>query len=153
MRTGFSLLELMIVIFIIGILSAVAVPSYQSYIARGHRTDAKAILMEASSWVERQFLANNCYNKDSPINCASQDAGNTLALPSALSRVPKTGATIVYNVSFSSQLQDSFTLQAVPAAGGPMNSDSCGTLTLSNTGNKTANGSSTAATIDSCWNN
>ena len=154
MRNGFTLIELLITIAIIGILSAVAIPSYQSYMARGYRADVRAVLLEATSWVERQYLANNCYDQTTPTLCNTiPHPAAALALPAALQRAPREGNTIAYNISFvaGQPTQTTYTLQAVPTVGGPMVGDACGTYTIDQVGGKSANGVTNAATMTTCW--
>jgi type IV pilus assembly protein PilE len=59
---GVTLIELMIVVVIIGILSAIAVPSYRSYVLRTHRTGATATLLRIQQAQEKYFLSNNAYS-------------------------------------------------------------------------------------------
>ena len=58
---GFTLIELMIVVVIIGIISMIALPSFQASMAKGKRTDAKTALMESSSRMEQYYLDNKTY--------------------------------------------------------------------------------------------
>jgi type IV pilus assembly protein PilE len=122
---GFTLIELMIAVAIIGILASIAIPAYQQYVLRANRADAQAILMETAQFMERYFTTNNSY----------ADA----ALLSGQS--PKTG-TAKYTISFSSQSDTAYTLQAAPQ--GSQTADSCGTLSVDQTGATTAGGTG-------CW--
>jgi type IV pilus assembly protein PilE len=147
---GFTLIELMITVAIIGILAAVALPSYLEQVKRSRRNDAKALLLEAAQWVERQYTVTNAYNLRSPGTPATDTMTTTTSLlPTGFTKSPKTApsaATAYYNISFSAVSATGFTLQAVPSGG--MVGDKCGTLSVSHTGLRSKSGS---ASDDDCW--
>ena len=133
---GFTLIELMIAVAILGIIAAVALPSYQNYVRDANRAAAKAIIYESAQFMEQFYTENNRYDQDL--------AGNAAALPAALSQSPKTGAA-QYNITLQAVANATFTLQAVPV--GSMAGDVCGTLTLPNTVLQGAGGD-----VAACWN-
>jgi type IV pilus assembly protein PilE len=61
---GITLIELMIVVVIVGILAAVAYPSYREFVARATRNEAKAALLKAATNQERFYLQNNQFSTD-----------------------------------------------------------------------------------------
>ncbi|SVC71612.1 uncharacterized protein METZ01_LOCUS324466 [marine metagenome] len=61
---GVTLVELMIVIVIVGILAALALPNYRQYVAKAKRNEAKAALMQIATLQERFYLQNNTYTQD-----------------------------------------------------------------------------------------
>lgn len=66
---GFTLIEVMVVVAIIGILASIAIPSYTGYIQRAHRSEGTAALAEYNSKMAHYYLDNNNYGAvgDCPI--------------------------------------------------------------------------------------
>ena len=137
MAHGFTLIELMIVVAIIGIIAAIAYPSYQEYVRSAKRTDAETVLMELAHFMERYYTANGRYVESN---------GDEPDLP--FSQAPKDSAAKAYDISLvaDSTSATAYVLQAVPT--GSMSGDKCGTLTLSNTG---AKGQDAGASLAQCW--
>ena len=79
---GFTLIEVLIALAIVGILSAIAIPSYFSYIERANRADAKATLMDATQFMQRFYSLHNSYS-------TQRDGRTRVALPAALQRSPR----------------------------------------------------------------
>lgn len=124
---GFTLIELMIAVAIIGVIAAVAFPSYQDHVRRSNRAVVKGLLYENAQLLERFYTQN------------SQYTGAILSITQS----PKTGAA-QYNISLQAVANNTFTLQAIPT--GSMAGDVCGTLTLTNTGVHGAGGG-----VTECW--
>ena len=129
---GFTLIELMIVVAVVAILSAIAYPSYQEYVRRGHRAEARAGLLQAAQWMERAATAQGTY----PLRAQ---------FPAGLQAVPNGRYTIALNSTDG----ESFTLTATPQ--GSQSGDRCGAYTLSNTGLRGANGHTSGAIVTQCW--
>jgi type IV pilus assembly protein PilE len=127
---GFSLIELMITVVIIGILAAIAYPSYQEQVRKSRRADGKVTLMQTAQQLER------CYTRFAAYN----NGGCGVGLP-----VPSDEGfyTISGNVG-----PTTFVLNAAPQ--GPQASDAkCGTLRLTNTGVQGSQGGD--ADANDCW--
>ena len=136
---GFTLLELMIAVAVVGILAAVAIPNYSRYVRQANRADAKTILLENAQFLERNYTENNKYHKDS--------GGDDISIPVTVS--PKTG-TALYNISAATLTATTYKLTATPVTGKTMANDECAALSINQLGQKTVSDSATLS-ADECW--
>lgn len=134
---GFSLIELMIVIAIIGILAGIAYPSYTSSVRKSHRTEAKEALLAAAGRQERHYLQQNVYVID---NADITDVSNA---------VTTNGYYNITTASCSNSSATCFVMTAT-ATGAQASDTDCNTFTIDNTG---AKGSKTSAGVvtTECW--
>jgi type IV pilus assembly protein PilE len=135
--TGVTLVELLIAVAIVGILAAIAYPSYQAQVRRGNRTDAKAELMEAAQELEKCYTRYGAYN-----NVACNSYNVTLAG----NRLSEKGK---YRITFAagSVTANTYILRAALEQGRGQDPE-CGVLTLDQSGLR---GRSGDAPIDRCW--
>ncbi len=139
---GFTLIELMITVAVIGVLSAVALPSYQEYINRQRRADAQTQLMAAQLWMERFYSVNLRYDQDS--------GGTAVSFSNQpFAKSPSDGGAAAYNLTLSAVARNSYTLIATRA--GSMASDGCGNFTLTQTGAKGLVSNASDKTVAKCW--
>lgn len=131
LQGGFTLIEVMITVVIVGILAAVAYPSYTEYVARGHRTQLKTQMQAAQQWMERRYSERYYYGNE---------AGNEVAPEAFASQgfatSPPTGegaARYTLGVEIDDDGQ-SYVLTATRV--GTMSSDRCGNPTVTNHGVK-----------------
>ncbi len=144
-QRGFTLIEVMIVVVIIAILAAIAYPSYTEQVNRARRAAAKAALMEAAQWLEREYTVSNNYSR------RGNGATITAAVLAAAPLKSRSEAADFYTLQFQAgePTATTFTLEMVPQS--TMASDRCGTFRLTHTGAKTISASADEAQRKLCW--
>ena len=137
-QRGFTLIEVMIVVVIVGILTAIALPNYSEYIRRGHRAEARAALLQGAQWMERAATATGTY----PL---------TASFPTTLTTMQSGRYTVaVASPPASAASGAAFTLTATPAGG--QVGDKCGSYTLTHSGVRGAASAASGALVTECWN-
>jgi len=140
MQRGFTLIEIMIVVVIVAVVATIALPSYEQYIQRSHRAQARAGLLQAAQWMERVATAHGVY---------PESTSSSTPLPASLSAA----AGPRYIVSLKKSTPAAYTLLATPQGG--QSADACATLTLNHAGVRgvmTDSNEQSAELIAECWN-
>jgi len=158
-QQGFTLIELMITVAIIGILSAIALPSYSEHVKKGKRTEAKVELLRIAQMQESYFVQNLSYAKDLTTGTGGLGLGTSVK-----------SETDLYNISLSATKDDNtactglsgsactkFTLTATPDSSESQAGDTlCTGFRIDNIARKFATGSGVTGYADSdkakaCW--
>lgn len=131
---GFTLVELMIVVAIIGILAAVALPSYTMYVLKSHRSSAITAVLDLASREARYYTTNNTYTS------------SLVTLGYTADPMPVADSiNHYYDLSVTTASSTGFTVSAAPA--GNQVNDICGTFSYNDLGVK----SISSGTLNECW--
>ena len=127
-QSGFTLIEVMIAVVIIGILASIAYPSYTQYVTRTYRDSAKACLSEYAHAMERRYSTKLSYEGETPkLECASASSLDSR-----------------YKIEVTTITQSTFTVTAKPTPLQEAKETQCGTMTIDQKGKRTA-------ATDKCW--
>lgn len=137
-QRGFTLTEMMIVIAIIGIISAFAYPSYVEQVRKSKRSDAKIALQQIAQRQESHFIKNYSY------------ASTLTAMGYAADTIPSPEND--YQITIDSASATAYTLKATPAStSGQAQDKLCAAFTLDQMGRKIAKNNEGVVTTDKCW--
>jgi len=146
MQRGFTLIELMVVIVIIGILAGIAVPAYNSSVQKSRRTDAKNGLLDLATREEKFYSVTNNYSSQMSDLYPGQ-TGTSLTTQTSGTAYYTLSVPTVTAASGASATAAYFQATAVPISGTAQANDACGTFTIDSNGVT----SNTGNTATNCW--
>jgi type IV pilus assembly protein PilE len=137
---GVTLIELMIVIIVVAILAAVAIPSYRNYVLRAHRVEAKTALLNLAAAQEKFYLVNNTYAANGVLSTA----------PPAGLGLPATSENGWYTIAIAAGANAATFSATATATGTQTEDEDCATFTINAQGVKSATRSGGGASTV-CW--
>lgn len=140
---GVTLIELLVAITIVGILAAIAYPSYTQYVTRANRAAAKSVLLRVADRQEQHFADNKSYAAD--LTQLGYGA-NGFMIDDQGAEVGASDPDRIYEITLTNTSATTYTAEAAPQLYQASEDTACGTLTLTHSGTRSQTGSS-----DDCW--
>ena len=142
-QKGVTLLELMVVVVIIGIIAAIAYPSYTQFIVKSKRAASTSVLLQVADRQQQFFMDNKQYaTKLSTLGFAADD----YMINDDGTMVSASDSRRTYKITLTGATATAFTVEAIPQLVQASRDTDCGTMTLSSAGAKGQSGSG-----DNCW--
>lgn len=150
-HTGFTLLEMLVTVAIVGILASLVWPSYRESIAKARRGDAQRVMIEAQQALERFYSNNNTY-----LN-ADGTPGLPAGFQTTIPREVAAGSCPAYNLTVAATAT-TYTITGTRhsstvggKACGSQRTDKCGNFTLDSTGRRNIANAKTGVVVTDCW--
>lgn len=144
-NAGFTLMEVMIVVVIVAVLTAIAYPTYMRHVVRTQRVAAEGCLSQLSSYMERYYTTYLRYDKAGSASGAAANALPTLDCTSN----QQSGRYYTFAFDAGQPTQTTYKINAAPIAGTQQARDSlCGTVSLDQTGQR---GKTGVGQLSDCW--
>lgn len=151
--TGFTLIELMIVVVIASILLTIAIPSYRHYIQQSRRTEAKTALLDLAGREQRFFSTQNSFTTSfTSLGYAASGNPSSVTVGSGYYSISVSVPAAAPDPQAASIAAPSFSFTATPVAGTSQASDSdCASFTVDSIGYQSAQNSSSSDNTTNCW--
>jgi len=132
-QDGFTLLEVLIAVAIVGLMMTLAYPSYREYLTKARRTEAQLALLNVATRLENFYMNNHCSFKEATL----QKLNSPSITPNGL-----------YALELTQQTDSTYLLRAKPLGTQAKNDSACDTLTLNQAGQENSTGNAPSRL---CW--
>lgn len=131
-QRGFTLIELMIVVVVIGVLASIGYPSYAEYVAKSRRAAMASSLLQGQQWMERFYTENFSYHQVRGSEATSSDL-----FPAALKQSPAPGeGGVQYSIAITVNAKNPEIFELRASRTGNMANDRCGDYIVDQYGRK-----------------